>query len=164
MMALPIGELTPAHTASFWAKVDRRADDECWDWRAFVKSSGYGQFSAGRRRLAAHRVAYVLTLGEPPAGLDLDHLCRNRACCNPKHLEPVTRRENLRRGVGNGSETHCPQGHSYDDAYWYRGTRKCRTCTLDRARSRYHTDPAFRAAKIASARRSYERKREGVAA
>lgn len=148
VQATRITGLTPERIVRFWAKVDRRTPDECWEWTAYRKPSGYGQFSCGPKRYAAHRFAYVLTFGEPPEGLDLDHLCRNRACCNPFHLEPVTRRVNLRRGVGHGSETHCPSGHRYspDNTYVERdGSRKCRTCVLDRMRGYYERTRKVRA-------------------
>lgn len=137
--------LTPRQVANFWAKVNRGTPADCWEWAAFRKPSGYGQFSAGKRRLAAHRVAYVLTHGEPPTGLDLDHLCRNRACVNPHHLEPVTRRVNLRRGTGHGSETRCPQGHPYSPTNTYverDGSRKCATCVRARVRAYYQRKAA----------------------
>lgn len=143
--------LTPDQIARFWAKVDRTASG-CWEWMAFRKPSGYGQYSAGKRRLAAHRVAYILTVGHPPADLDLDHLCRNRGCVNPDHLEPVTRRENLRRGIGHGSETHCPQDHPYTEDNIYRerdGSRKCRTCVLSRMAD-YHARKRRRKAEAAA--------------
>lgn len=60
-----------------------------------------------------HRVVYELVVGPIPDGMQLDHLCRQRACCNPDHLEPVTCLVNVRRGIGHGSETHCPKGHPY---------------------------------------------------
>ena len=72
----------------------------------------------GRKMIQAHRVAYELVKGKIPAGLELDHLCRNRICCNPAHLEAVTGRENSLRGVSpwakNACATHCPRGHPYD--------------------------------------------------
>jgi len=75
----------------------------CWIWLAAKDSSGYGRIGTSSYKTeSAHRVVYRLVRGEIPAGLDLDHLCRIRACCNPDHLEPVTRAENLRRGAGRG--------------------------------------------------------------
>lgn len=75
----------------------------CWLWTGARNDSGYGRVGIGGSRTGAvHRVAYELLIGPVPAALDLDHLCRVRHCFNPKHLEPVTRSENLRRGVGVG--------------------------------------------------------------
>jgi hypothetical protein len=114
----------------FWEKVDRRGPDECWPWLASTDGKGYGSFRVGKHQ-RAHRFAYELLIGPIPAGLVIDHLCRNRACVNPAHMEPVTPLENQRRGIhGNSKKTHCPQGHPYDDGntYRYRGRRICKAC------------------------------------
>jgi HNH endonuclease len=92
--------------ARFWEKVawtpEGRGTREspCWLWLASLGASGYGQFSIGGREgpVVAHRIAYELERGEIPEGLTLDHLCRNRMCVNPWHLEPVPLAENIRRG------------------------------------------------------------------
>jgi HNH endonuclease len=120
------------HTADdIWTRVDVRADAECWPYLGALTTKGYGQFYFDGRRHQAHRVAYERANGAIPDGLQLDHLCRNRRCCNPSHLEPVTPLENVRRSpVHNGARTHCPQGHPYtgDNVRQYRGGRYCRTC------------------------------------
>jgi hypothetical protein len=119
----------------FWSKVDRRGPDDCWPWTAALTGDGYGRIrGTSGQRIMAHRLAYELSVGPIPDGLTIDHLCRVRACCNPAHLEPVTNRENIRRGEGlavlNAAKTHCPQGHPYDEAntQWVGGMRKCRIC------------------------------------
>jgi len=107
----------------------------CWEWTGYIKSNGYGQLTQNGKTVLSHRVIYELYKGEIPHGLDLDHLCRNRKCVNPNHLEPVTRKENLMRGVGltsqNLKKTHCPKGHEYNGVNLYRDTknfRRCREC------------------------------------
>ena len=109
----------------------------CWVFTG-AKSRGYGvvRISRAAGNKVTHRVVYETLVGDVPEGLDLDHLCRNRACCNPSHLEPVTRSENLRRSPLVGKrrvvKTHCPQGHPYDESNTYvtpSGGRMCRTCT-----------------------------------
>lgn len=127
----------------FWAKVDASAGlGACWEWLAYRGRDGYGQFGVGRVVKRAHRVAFELARGPVPDGLTLDHLCRNRGCVNPVHLEPVTAGENVLRGISPAA-THaraeqCPQGHQYDagNTYTYRGWRRCRRCNADRARRR----------------------------
>lgn len=131
----------------FWSKVEVSQDPSaCWPWKASLMSSGYGQFGIknahGRHRMQpAHRVAYELTVGIIPEGLVIDHLCRNRRCVRPAHLEAVTMAENLRRGEGasgvNARKTACHQGHPFDHDNTYRrpdGGRECRTCAAARAR------------------------------
>ena len=94
-----------------------------------VDDDGYGRDSRGR---LMHRVAYESAAGSVPVGLELDHLCRNRACYEPTHLEAVTHRENMRRVDWSfRNKTHCPEGHPYDEVNTYvdtRGFKVCRTC------------------------------------
>ena len=140
---LPVDVSDPSAVARFWAKVDRTGD--CWTWTAALRRpGGYGQFWAAGRMVGAHRFAFTLLVGPIPAGLELDHLCRNHACVNPEHLEPVTQAVNLLRGVGfcaaNARRTECPQGHPLSGANLYvrpDGRRKCRECKNACGRASY---------------------------
>lgn len=89
----------------------------CWRWTGQITREGYGRVWFGTRTWYVHRLTYTQGVGPIPAGLELDHLCRNRWCCNPEHLEAVTRSQNLRRsplvGRTNASPTHCPHGHEF---------------------------------------------------
>jgi hypothetical protein len=122
--------------AGLWKRIDRRGPDECWPWigRCLTRD-GYATFHLiGRKNTTAHRVVYELLVGPIPEGLDIDHLCRNRQCMNPAHMEPVTRRVNTLRGetmpAKHAAVTHCPYGHEYtpENTRWYDGHRWCRAC------------------------------------
>jgi hypothetical protein len=124
----------PKALARFWPKVDRRGDSECWPWQGSIGTKGYGNFRLEGSAPHAHRAAYLLLVGPIPNGLTIDHLCRNRFCVNPAHLEPVSIAVNVLRGSGtaaqNRRKTVCLRGHKFDEANtrWYRGKRYCRAC------------------------------------
>jgi len=122
----------------FWEKVAPNLHGGCWQWTGAVgaggKEGGYAQMRDAGRTLYAHRLSYETLVGIVPDGLHLDHLCRNRRCVNPLHLEPLTCRENLLRGEGasakNAVKTHCKHGHplSGKNLRMNAGKRVCRLC------------------------------------
>lgn len=123
----------------FDQKVDRNGPEfgnrgRCWQWTGTGTKTGYGQLSINGQHRYAHRWAYEHFIGPIPSGLQIDHLCRNRGCVNPAHLEPVTAEENTRRAAA--FITHCPAGHLYDktNTRVRNGTRDCRACDRDAQR------------------------------
>lgn len=113
--------------------------DSCWLWLG-KKDFGYGRVGFNGSHVRAHKLIYEGLKGPVPTGLVLDHLCRNRGCVNPDHLEPISNRENVLRGVGlsaeNAKKTHCKHGHAFEGANLLivGAQRQCRTCRLARSR------------------------------
>lgn len=137
-MAGPAPLTGEMHSVRFWSKVSVRGEDDCWEWQGNKNHGGYGMVK--RRALGgslmAHRAAYEIVNGPIPDGLVIDHLCRNRTCQNPKHLEAVTQKVNLHRGVDVGgklaklAKSSCRNGHQYtaENTAARSGRRRCRTC------------------------------------
>lgn len=127
-----------------WVRLVEIDPDGCWTWVGCTTDDGYGRFKLGNSAVGAHRVSYQHFVGPIPEGLQLDHLCRNRCCVNPTHLEPVTVRENVLRGNGpggiNARKTHCPSGHPLEGENLEMGrngdraVRRCRTCRREQGR------------------------------
>lgn len=134
----------------FWAKVDKNGPIPsnrpelgcCFIWLAHIHIGGYGIFWSDRHHYA-HRFAYETYVGTVPEGLELDHLCRNKICVNPTHLEPVPHRLNVMRSDGITAKyaraTHCKHGHEFTPENTYippSGQRCCRTCRSHQNRRR----------------------------
>lgn len=127
-----------------WDRILPEPNTGCWLWVGFISEQGYGRGPqvAGGRLVMAHRMTYETQHGPLAKGLELDHLCRVRSCCNPEHLEAVTHEENVLRGdsfsAKNAELTHCKRGHEYVEGSYYiikptkrnrtKNGRHCKTC------------------------------------
>ena len=126
---------------AFWSKV--QIQDGCWVWCGSTDSDGYGKFCIAGIIFSAHRFSRIGLVGPIPEGLVIDHTCRNRLCVNPAHMEVVTNKINVLRGVGptaiNAAKTHCKVGHPLSgDNLRTRpdGRRECITCRRQYYRTR----------------------------
>ena len=115
--------------------------DSCWEWTGSFNHNGYGYISINNKTKRSHRISYELFKGKIPEGLQIHHECRNRKCVNPEHLEAVTCKVNLNRGINAMSlRTHCPQGHEYtsDNLVKRKYGRDCATCNRVRVLATYY--------------------------
>lgn len=138
--------VTVSILARFAARVVQ--DGECWRWTGYINKGGYGTLPNRDTSILAHRISYEYHVADIPDGLVLDHLCRNRWCVNPYHLEPVTQKVNTNRGDTGAvfrEQTHCANGHEFNEQNTYHRRdskgRECRTCQRDRT-AKYRTRKA----------------------
>ena len=123
----------PYHGRHFYKRKEPKwevLENGCWKWLLYANNKGYGIWNHAGRSILAHVVLWERRNGPVPAGLELDHLCRNRLCVNPDHLEAVTHQENISRGLG-ARRTHCPYGHPLSGTNLRLGKdghRYCKAC------------------------------------
>ena len=115
----------------FMDKIIMEPNTGCWLFSGHLDIGGYGVFWFNGKNRKAHRFAYEAEVGAIPDGLFLDHTCRTRSCCNPRHLRPCTMFEKAPAAT-NRAKTHCLHGHEFnsDNAYVHEGARRCRVCNL----------------------------------
>jgi hypothetical protein len=134
--------ITQQQYKNFLAKIDKK-ESGCWEWLGFIDKDGYGSLvltlNGKQKYMRAHRLSYLLFIGKIKEVLVTDHLCRNRSCVNPHHLEIITSSENVFRGTGitavNLKKTECKNGHKFSEENTYiyqrkdgRIRRDCRQC------------------------------------
>lgn len=135
--AKPIPKMTDKQLRNFYDKIRLPNENGCMLWNG-ATARGYGRVRLDKTLFPAHRVSYYLAYGQPSPYLVLDHICGDRSCVNPDHLEPVTPKENILRGAGftasHAKKTHCPKGHPYKGSnltIGSKGERRCKICDRD---------------------------------
>jgi hypothetical protein len=120
---------------SILTEIDKSSATGCWRYPNKPNNNGYVEIRFNTVKTVSHRLVWQFLRGPIPDAFVLDHLCRNRTCCNPDHLEIVTEQVNILRGIGNAAEnakkTHCPRGHEYsgENVIIYKDRKRhCRTC------------------------------------
>lgn len=135
-------EIPEVDRGMFMAKITPITESGCWIWDG-TSYRGYGRLQIKGKNYLAHRISYRLHKGPIPLGMTLDHLCRVRCCVNPHHLEAVTNKENVLRGLGpparNSRKTHCKKGHEFTPDNIKKNSkhvsyRTCRICALEASR------------------------------
>ena len=132
---MKLSPFTPNTISSILSRLKINPATGCAEWTGILNNKGYGYVSMNNKRVLVHRFMYEQVKGLIPRIFELDHLCRNRRCANPDHLEAVTHRENMIRGettaASNARKTHCPKGHEYSLMNTHiapNGGRLCRQC------------------------------------
>lgn len=156
-----VNELHPANNVSgveprdidrFLSWIIRSPDTECWFWRGYRDSGGYGKFAtstgkSGGLSVPAHRFSYQVSVGPIPPGCQVHHKCNNRACVNPNHLEALSVPDHVKKTAGHpANQTHCIRGHEFtpENTRWYKGVRNCRACANLRQIWKYNPDHVVR--------------------
>ena len=136
--ANPIVEFSEKQKKAFYSKIKLNTGTGCWEFQRFINPTGYGELYFNGKMKKAHRVSYEIHVGEIKEGMEIHHQCRNPKCCNPDHLEQVTRKENAEYSITKNSlKTHCPQGHPYSGNNLVinkLGRRICKICHKLRSR------------------------------
>lgn len=155
-----VGKCKKSFEERFWSYVVKgNSDGDCWSWRVKTLPNGYAHFRTaktvnGKQKVVvdyAHRISFVLAKGPIGKGMVIDHLCRNKECCNPDHLEQVTQKINMLRGETvqalNVAKAACPKGHPYDAENTYvdrAGKRHCRICRKARMSEFFIANPGYK--------------------
>ena len=142
-----VKKLSEQQKERFWNNVKKTP--HCWIWTSYKNEGGYGRFGINYKHEFAHRVSYFLSKGSIPSQMTIDHLCRNRLCVNPSHLEIVSRGENVLRGENftakQKRQKKCSSGHIFlrENTYIYGNHRKCKKCNVANAQTFRLNNPDY---------------------